>query len=172
MKVTITEFRSLLAEAVRQVVAEAKRKPKLHAPRSEESIADERDRQLRGLPGFHHSEPNSFAKPLGKRNIVKRQGAAGMGNWTSEALEPSGGSVKSKAQELMAFCKWSGMDQRKATEYVARYLKQNSPLVNPEDNGLDDPQDLGIESTPMANEGLKALVRMVVDEEVRVKRGR
>lgn len=113
MKITITEFRDMLAEAVRRTVsehlAEARGKKKITAPRSEESIESERERRLRGLPGYANGEVLDMSKPLGKKNLAKKQGAANFGNWTSES---------------------------------ARI------------------------------EGMKALVRMVVDEEIRIRRGR
>lgn len=85
MKVSITEFRDMVAEAVRRTVREAKKKPRDVAPRSEESIAAERDRHVRGMPGYAHGDVLDMSKPLGKDNLAKRQGAANMGNWTSES---------------------------------------------------------------------------------------
>lgn len=94
MKITLSEFRDIVAAAVRVVVAEAKKKPKEIAPRSEESVLAQRDRAVRGLHGHSHMNPPGyshggdsldFVKPLGKKNLAKRQGASGMGNWTSEA---------------------------------------------------------------------------------------
>lgn len=85
MKLTIIELRDMVAQAVRQTIREAKRAPKTPAARSEESIRAERDRHVRGLPGYAHSEPLDMSKPLGKRNRVRRQGAANIGNWTSES---------------------------------------------------------------------------------------
>ncbi|HEU5118679.1 MAG TPA: hypothetical protein VFT74_18945 [Isosphaeraceae bacterium] len=85
MKISISEFRDMIAEAVRRTVSEAKKKPKLTAPQSEESILAQRDRQVRGLPGYAHGEVLDMSKPLGKRNRAKKQGAANMGNWTSES---------------------------------------------------------------------------------------
>lgn len=75
----------MIAEAVRRTVVEAKKKPKLTAPQSEESILAQRDRHVRGLPGYAHGEVLDMSKPLGKKNLAKRQGAAGIGGWTSES---------------------------------------------------------------------------------------
>jgi len=117
MKVSITELRSMIVEAVRRTVSEAKKKPKLAAPQSEESINAARARQLQGLPGYQHGEVLDMSKPLGKANLLKRQGATGIGNWTSESLSP------------------------------------------------DSPRDVKFEA-------IRALVRMIVAEEIRLRRGR
>ncbi len=85
MKVSIKELRDMVAEAVRRTVSEAKKKPKELPQHSEESVIAQRDRHVRALPGHAHGEVLDMAKPLGKRNLAKRQGAAGMGNWTSES---------------------------------------------------------------------------------------
>lgn len=90
MKLGIVELRDMIAEAVRQTLEEApkkgsKRPPKDIPMRSVESELETRDRAVRGMPGYSHSEQNDFSKPLGPANIVKRQGASGMGGWTSEA---------------------------------------------------------------------------------------
>jgi hypothetical protein len=84
MKITITEFRDMIAEAVRRTVQEA-RKPKEVPPRSEESVLAQRDRQVRALPGYAHGNVLDMSKPLGKRNRTKKQGAANIGGWTSES---------------------------------------------------------------------------------------
>lgn len=109
MKVTLSEFRDMVAEAVRRMVTEAKKK-KITAPRSEESVEAQRERMLRGLPGYAHGEVLDMSKPLGSKSRTRRQGASGMGNWTSEGR--------------------------------------------------------------MTERAVQALVRMVVDEEIRVRRGR
>ena len=90
MKVKITELRDMVAEAVRRSLAEApkkgsKRPPKMVPPSSEEAEVEQRDRHVRGLQGYAHSDANDFSKPLGGHNIVKRQGASNMGGWTSES---------------------------------------------------------------------------------------
>lgn len=117
MKVSITELRDMVAAAVRQTISEAKKKPKLAASQSEESIVAQRERQLTALPGYAHGEVLDMSKPLGKANLAKRQGATGIGNWTSEGLSP------------------------------------------------DSPRDV-------RSEAIRALVRMIVAEEIRATRGR
>ena len=61
MKVSITEFRDMIAEAVRRTLREAKRKPKDIPPRSEESILAQRDRAVRGLHGHTHSSVPGYS---------------------------------------------------------------------------------------------------------------
>lgn len=90
MKIKITELRDMVAEAVRRSLDEApkkgsKRAPKEVPPHTEESELERRDRQVRGMPGYSHSDANDFSKPLGPANLAKRQGASNMGGWTSES---------------------------------------------------------------------------------------
>ncbi len=88
MKISITEFRDMVAEAVRRTVREAKKKPKELPQRSEESIEAQRERQTRAT-GYRHAAVLDMSRPLGKNNLAKKQGATGMGNWTSESVDPS-----------------------------------------------------------------------------------
>lgn len=191
MKITITEFRDMVAEAVRRTVREA-RKPKEVPPRSEESVLSQRDRQVRGLPGYAHGNVLDMSKPLGKRNRTKRQGAANMGGWTSEGRRiregdsdnPGGGvgsgdndpgdaeaSRAHRAQgdsdrptsRLMDILLANGVPFDRAQK-IARQFRVNEPAGQ----GLDDPSELGIEER---NEAVRRLVRMVVREEIRVRRG-
>jgi len=91
MKIRITELRDMVAEAVRRTLSEApkkgsKRPPKDIPQRSEETELETRARAVKALPGYAHSDENDFSSPLGPKNIVKRQGASGMGGWTSESV--------------------------------------------------------------------------------------
>jgi len=93
MKISIMEFRDMIAEAVKRTVSEAKKKPKMAASRSEESINAERDRHVRGLPGYQHGGHNDvldLSEPLGPNSCTKKQGASNMGGWTSEQTELAG----------------------------------------------------------------------------------
>lgn len=91
MKVSITELRDMVASAIRQTVTEAKkgskRPPKEVPMRTDEVELAQRDRHVRGMPGYSHSQANDFSKPLGPANLAKRQGASGMGGWTSESAK-------------------------------------------------------------------------------------
>jgi hypothetical protein len=98
MKISVTELRDMVAEAVRRTLDEApkkgsKRPPKDIPQRSEESELETRDRAVRGT-GYSHSDVNDFSRPLGAANIVKRQGASNMGGWTAEAI------VRRKIKEM------------------------------------------------------------------------
>lgn len=189
MKITMTEFRDMVAEAVRRTVQEA-RKPKEVPPRSEESIAAQRDRQVRGLPGYAHGEVLDMSKPLGKRSRTKRQGAANMGGWTSESrggralgrptprkqddgsgnvtgqpyidrspLDPSieepnmftahrpGGQIGNpNNSKLMAILSRNGIPFDRAQRIAAEFGRENQ------------------------SEAIRRLVRMIVREEIRVRR--
>lgn len=99
MKISITELRDMVAETVSRVLAEApkkgsKRPPKDIPQRTEESEQEQRDRQVKALPGYAHSEVSDFSKPLGPLNRYKRQGAANIGGWTAEAI------VRRKIKEM------------------------------------------------------------------------
>lgn len=169
MKLNIIELRDMVADAVRQVVREAKKDPKLPAPRSEESIAAERKRRLTGLPGYANCDVLDMSKPLGKRNLAKRQGQANTGNWTSEAVqlaEPSQQRVQLSVGELIDLVTGTGADAESATAAVNRWLEKRG-MVDPVANGLNDPTELGIEAK---NEAIRHLVRLVVAEEIRVRR--
>lgn len=174
MKITITELRDMVAQAVRRTIREAK-KPKEIAPRSEESVLAQRDAMVRGLPGYTHGNVLDMSKPLGRRNKVKRQGAAGMGNWTSEDRrrirendpDNPGGRVNHKGDQdhpsalLMQILQRNGVPIEAAQKIVSQFR-----VNDPSSQGLDDPSELGIEER---NEAVRRLVRMVVREEIRVK---
>ncbi len=103
MKISITELRDMVAEAVRRTIAEAPKKGSKRAPkdvpaRSEESELQQRDRHVRGLKGYSHSDVNDFSKPLGPASLPKRQGASGMGGWTSESTTV--GEIRRKIAEM------------------------------------------------------------------------
>ena len=144
MKTSITEFRDMVAAAVRHTLAEAKRKPKEIAPRSEESIQAQRDAQLRGLPGYEHGEVLDLSKPLGKRNRAKKQGAANIGNWTSESARH--GTVV----DVLESNGIQGSDAAAIAEEIVLRLET-------------------LESDPKV-EAVRRLVRMIVREEIRVRR--
>lgn len=180
MKISMTEFRDMVAEAIRRTVTEAKRKPKEIAPRSEESILAQRDAMVRGLPGYAHGNVLDMSTPLGKRNKVKKQGAANMGNWTSEGRlrendpdEDPGdaeathdhseqGDFDRPSSVLMQILQRNGVPFDRAQKIVSQFR-----VDNPESQGLDDPSELGIEER---NEAVRRLVRMIVREEIRVRR--
>lgn len=99
MKIRITELRDMVAEAVRRTLDEApkkgsKRPPKDIPSRTEDAELEQRERQVRGIPGYAHSNENDFSTPLGSHNIVKKQGASGMGGWTAESI------VRKKIKEM------------------------------------------------------------------------
>lgn len=99
MKIRITELRDMVAEAVRRTLSEAPKKGSKRAPKdipmhSEESEIEQRDRHVRGLQGYAHSDVNDFSAPLGPLNRYKKQGASNMGGWTSEAI------VRQKIKEM------------------------------------------------------------------------
>ena len=88
MKLSIVELRDMVADVVAEALTEGRgRKPKEVPMRTPESVAAERDRKVRGMPGYFHSEANDFSRPLGPANLVKRQGQSGMGGWTSEGAK-------------------------------------------------------------------------------------
>lgn len=178
MKVNIIELRDMIAAAVRQTVAEAK-KPKLAAPRSEESISAERDRRLTGLPGYAHGDVLDMSKPLGRKNLAKRQGNANMGGWTSEGRIVEGPDVAPIKREF----------HRKIIDLLNKHPDMRNELydlmhvflrlvdltgpqkysrVNPEDHGLDDPSELDM--VEQQREAVRLLVRRIVAEEIRVRR--
>jgi hypothetical protein len=99
MKVSITELRDMVAEAVRRTLAEAPKKGSKRPPKdipmvSDETEAEARERRVRGIPGYVQSDVNDFSKPLGPLNTYKRQGASNMGGWTAEAI------VRKKIKEM------------------------------------------------------------------------
>ena len=98
MKVSITELRDMVAEAVRRTLAEAPKKGSKRPPKDIPMVSDEtelerRDRHVRGT-GYSHANVLDFSKPLGPNNIVKRQGASGIGGWTAESI------VRKKIKEM------------------------------------------------------------------------
>lgn len=93
----------MVSQAVRKVVAEAARKPKEVPSRSEESIMAQRDRHVRGLPGYAHGDlPLDMSTPLGKKSRTKRQGASGIGNWTTESKRMSEEAIKKLVEMIVA----------------------------------------------------------------------
>lgn len=82
MKFTMKEVRELVAETIRQTLTEAKKKGKEIPGRSEESIAAQRKNQTRAT-GYSHSDPYDFSAPLGGASVPRKQGASGLGNWTT-----------------------------------------------------------------------------------------
>ena len=186
VKVNIIELRDMVAAAVRQTVAEAKR-PKLPAPRSEESIAAQRARRLTGLPGYEHGEVLDMSKPLGKKNLAKRQGAANMGGWTSESRLVEGidglkAEFDKRLYTLLSKHPELNYELHKIAEVVGKIVSSRSDgpahgdrgfprrdrgPVDPGENGLDDPGELGIEQQ---REAVRHLIRRIVAEEIRVGR--
>jgi hypothetical protein len=178
MKISITELRDMVAQAVRRTVAEARKKTREVAPRSEESIQAQRDAQIRGLPGYAHGNVLDMSKPLGKRSRTKKQGAAGMGGWTSEGrrrmreddtgdaeatqVHPQQGDLDRPSSMLMQVLQRNGVPFDKAQKIVSQF-RVNDPAAH----DLDDPSELGIEER---NEAVRRLVRMIVREEIRVRR--
>lgn len=102
MKVSISELRDMVAEAVRRTVSEAKKKPKELPPQSEESVIAQRDRHVRALPGYAHGEVLDMSKPLGRKNRAKRQGASNMGNWTSESRDRKVEAIRALVRLVVA----------------------------------------------------------------------
>lgn len=103
MKIKITELRDIVAETVSRVLAEApkkgsKRPPKDIPQKSEDTALAQRDRHVRALPGYMHSNENDFSAPLGDANLVKRQGASGLGGWTSESTTV--GDIRKRIGEM------------------------------------------------------------------------
>lgn len=85
----ISELRDFIAEAVSRTISEAKKsgkKPKETPAVSDEAREEQQARYTKGLPGYNISKQNDFSPPLGDKNLSKRQGASGMGNWTSETI--------------------------------------------------------------------------------------
>lgn len=185
VKVNIIELRDMVAAAVRQTVAEAK-KPKLPAPRSEDSIAAERARRLTGLPGYENGEVLDMSKPLGRKNLAKRQGAANIGGWTSESrlvegIEDLKREFDKRLSTLLSKHPELKYELHKIAEVVGKIVSSGLPaghgergsskgahgLVDPASNDLDDPEELGIEQQ---REAVRHLVRRIVAEEIRVRR--
>lgn len=103
MKISITELRDMVAETVGRVLAEAPRKGSKRPPKdipqqTDEAQEQKMDRQVKSLPGYIHSEVNDFSRPLGAASLPKRQGASGMGNWTSESTTV--GDIRRRIKEM------------------------------------------------------------------------
>jgi hypothetical protein len=186
VKLNIIELRDMVAQAVRQTVREAK-KAKLPAERSEESVIAQRERQVRGLPGYAHSSPLDMSKPLGKRNRARRQGASNIGNWTSESRgRPATGGLPARGQPGMA--QRSEPTQTPAANADLRQLRQQfdrllftlrreKPEISYELDQIarvfnDFVQAVGGGAQQRSEAAVRKLIGMVVDEEVRVARRR
>lgn len=172
MKITIVELRDMIAEAVRRTVREGKKKVREIPQQSEESVLAQRDRHVRALPGYSHGNVLDMSKPLGKKNLLKRQGASGMGNWTSESagILPEAPPGDENLQGVITVLQANGMEGTTAKRVADEIMKKmRHASVDPAEHGLDDPSELNIERR---NEGVRALVRMIVDEEIKVSRGR
>lgn len=104
MKISIQEFRNIVADAVASVVTEAGKK--IPAKQSDEYRIKELEKHIMGLPGFKHSKELDFSKPQGKRSRAKKQGASNIGPWTSESKQTHESKHK-KAMEMLirAICK-------------------------------------------------------------------
>jgi hypothetical protein len=176
MKITITEFRDMVAQAVRRTVREA-RKPKEVAPRSEESVLAQRDRQVRALPGYTHADVLDMSKPLGKRSRTKKQGAANMGGWTSESRggrvlgrpTPRGPAAPKPApqgQEEPAFSP-SQPDGHVGNPDASRLMDILTKNGVPFDRAQRIASEFGRETQA---EAVRRLVRMIVREEISVRR--
>lgn len=170
MKLNILELRDMVAQAVRQTMREAK-KAKLPAERSEESVIAQRDRQVRGLPGFAHSKPLDMSKPLGKRSRTKRQGASNIGNWTSEAAfrhtpasaDPVTNTPSGQRERFIQVMVSNGVDPKLAKKIASQAIVDSG-------DDMGDPGQLGIDDRGIQERAIRKLVGMVVDEEVRVRR--
>lgn len=182
MKISILELREMVARAVRQTVREAKA-PKLPAQRSEESVMSQRDRQVRGLPGYAHSTPHDMSKPLGKRSRTRRQGASNIGNWTSESRGGRTMSLRNPGPEDQAPPAQSPGRQlppqvdlntlRNAFDNKLFTLRRNNPQISYELDQIarafnDFVQAASGGKSRQSEAAIRKLVGMIVDEEVRV----
>lgn len=90
MKIGLRQLESMVAEAVKRTVAEAKakgRKPKEIPMRSPESVKAQKDNRTKGLPGYTDAPAaDEYSQPLGDDNLYRRQGQSNMGGWTAEAV--------------------------------------------------------------------------------------
>lgn len=182
-KVNMLELREMIASAVRQTMQEAKKK--VIPQQSEETIEATREKKTRGLPGYTTSKTLDMSKPLGKRNRYKRQGAANMGNWTSEskinenALDDEetqtgdfSGIGRQAGQKLSAMVGTlvdNGVPSQKAIQIAKQLIAkmQHGFVDDPAENGLDDPKELGLEAK---HEAIRRLVRLIVSEEIKLTR--
>ncbi len=177
-KIDIGELREMVAAAVRTVVTEKKQRNTsgTEVPqRSPESIAAQVNRAKRGLPGYQESDVNDFSLPLGKHSIVKRQGASGIGGWTSEGrLHEEDDRTAAIIQVLVS----NGVPQEKApqiAQQLAAKIQVTPMAAHGGDTGLSDPSHLGLESRVQRRVyemQVRKLVRMIVREEVRAARRR
>lgn len=163
----------MVAEAIRNTIAEAK-KPKEVAPRSEESILAQRDAMVRGLPGYAHGNVLDMSKPLGKRNKVKKQGAANMGNWTSEARKPPSmddGSDFIETDPLNHSIEepnmYTGHRPGGTLAHSRLYKLMIQHGINPE-KAQEIVTQFKVSDTK--SEAVRQLVRMIVREEIRVRK--
>jgi len=167
MKLSIVELRDMVAQAVRQTVREAK-KARLPAERSEESVVAQRDRQVRALPGYAHSKPLDMSKPLGRRNRVKRQGAANFGAWTSESRGGRAIPLRSPAPRAPAPTTGdeggAGTDNRLLNIMIMNGVppEQAQRIARQYQAGPTEARRFYAETA------VRKLVGMIVDEEVRV----
>ena len=190
MKLNIVELREMVAQAVRRTMREAK-KAKLPAERSEESVAAQRDRHVRALPGYAHSKPLDMSKPLGKRSKVKRQGASNIGGWTSESRggRPLGRYARpSQADDGSDYVERGPLDHSieepnastvnrpggtPAAAKLWKILSQNGVPPDKANAIVAQFGDRAFESRRItAEQAIRKLIRMVVAEEIRAPRRR
>lgn len=86
MKLRITELRDLVADAVRRTVSEARAKSRGKGipSRTDESELARRSKATKGT-GYSHADKSNFSRPLGHKNLYRRQGASNLGNYTAES---------------------------------------------------------------------------------------
>lgn len=101
MKMTINELRTIVSDAVKQSLLEAKKKSK--KPKKRKPGDDVTD-----VPphGYKHAKVYDYSKPLGKRNVIKAAGAANFGPYTGESVLRS--IVAGVIKEQLALAKKSG----------------------------------------------------------------
>lgn len=99
MKVGMSELREMVREALRRsLFTEARgKKPKEVPAQSEESLAAQRDRRVKGT-GYTVSPQNDYSQPLGDANLYKSQGASNIGGFTG--VGPQGGTPVTAEQFL------------------------------------------------------------------------
>ncbi len=107
MKVSILELREMVAQAIRLTLTEAKSKKKKVVPplppmRSKSSIDSQKERQIRALPGRTHGGVLDMSQPLGKKSLTKRQGASGIGGWTTESRDHAMESIRALVRLIVA----------------------------------------------------------------------
>lgn len=76
----------MVREAVTRTLDEAKKRkpraPKEVPAKTDDAIESQRERKVKGSPGYTLSPQNDYSEPLGDANRYKRQGAANFGNYT------------------------------------------------------------------------------------------